>query len=1159
MQNAISFTIKKVLFFCFGLALVCALLPSVSFAACNGAKPKCSAALSSSANGGCIPTTTSGGVFTNNSSNQMKASCLSEKLKNGCFNSTPASFIGSYNMAGWRKKSEGGKRNHNGSDMETGGRNNVVAYASAKGTVKGCAPSGSGGRTTVINHQKQCESSKGPSTYSTIYRHLYKQTKCSGSVEKDGKIGIVGGSNYHRKSGKLCDNALQGGGPVGSCKPYAIHSHVEIIDGDISHLSTSVTGRTVMQISCGGLQALCGDCPVNTDSCKGAQSNFDDGTRASGDEENLGPDGDASGEPSKCSAGDYFDKSDCVTCGLFTVIFNAASGIAGSAISKLAEPSKGIVLIGFSIWLAIYILKQIASFQKSSPADMLKGIILQGTRVAVVVLILSGSLFWVMDLTLNPVMQTGLSFAQTLNPNSTCSGSYVDKVKGYKGNLDASASDGLPNSMGTSIVCTIKNLEDSVGMLAAFGNYAICLAFYDKAVWDGVIPHLGYLLSGVFLWASGIFLLLTFPWLLVDCILQLCIAAAMIPCAVASFAFKSTTKYIGIVWNFFMNAMFTLVFMAILVYILNSMFQDWIGLPDDLSEFDVTRFLSSGEGGLAWWGLAGFKILAICFLYICFFGEAGKMAGLFANGMSFSGGGIGSKVGSVVNETGKRLGTGAAKMTASAAGAVGQGINALAGNQFRSGMNHLKGKAIQKLGGRELKDADGNVVGYQARFKILGFTQTRTVTKDANGRWVQTKETHQTTKADKAFKPMKDAQGNTTWGVKTKDAEGNTVYEQMKKTVDAKTGNIIYTSKDGKSQLVTDKNGKILKYKRDKDDTMQQEKSPGSVENINDGIMHRRVMRDKNGNIISENTEFKINSAKHIINKDGSINMHAYNQIMQNVKPENREAAMRAIAEKALAARGQKLDKTFKNSKTTMNPDGSLTISQLNNDGTLQNIQVQMMDGHMITTNRITDTKGNITVQKSNGTMSRIQKYQRQKDGTYVKSTRYAFTDEVHSRSRLSPPLDKDGVWGYGINPQDAMKGFTKEDFDKHLSQLNRPKNMETMMEKTTFKDLLNLQNELTGNAQEKDLLDSAINQALGTATSNPEMLKNLDNDNMMSLVMLADKNIKNKDGNVNQERVNAINQIISQIKDEEKAKLLKEDISAELKTALQNKQEVKY
>lgn len=1028
-----------------------ALSAAPSFSSCNGVTPECSAATNSESQGGCSPNKTSSGSLVGSASQQVKAKCVADQTSGGCFNSVPVSSVGSYNREGARSST----RNHYGSDLGTGKKTNVLAYAAADGVVMGCSISTGGGRTTVIRHTKHCDgASKNGQYYSTIYRHLFKQTKCSGEVKKDQAIGIVGGSNASSRSGPVCDNPLQ----AKNCSHYyAIHLHFEVVNSAMSASSTYVGGSQTMQASCGNLQALCGGCPTSTKSCLGGMQSFSDGNSASGSEVDdasmpVGagaPNGeefvDGSGE-SSCILSDYLDKQTCTTCGIFKTIFNAASNLAQTAISKLAAPSKNLVLIGFLIWLAIYVLKQISSFQGASPGDLLKGIFLQGARVAIVVYILSGALYQVMDITLTPVMQTGLTFANMLNPNSNCDSSadYMGGIVGYdtdKG-MQETSQGGLPRNLGQSIICTIKNLEDSVGVLLALGNYSTCYAFHDKALWDGVIPHLGYFLSGMGLWLVGVFLLFAFPWCLIDCILQLCIAAAMIPCSIAAFAFKSTAKYLGIIWNFFMNAMFNLIFLAVLMFILTSMFKEWIGLTDEsLSTFDPILLITAVKAnGLAWWGVGFFKIFAFVFLFVCFIDEVPSMASKFATGADFGRQGIGRMVGGAVASAAKPIAKGAGHMAKRGAQSVGEATNSLAGNWVRSKKNQLKGMALVALGGRKLRDADGNVVGYQARFKgIPGFTQTRTVTKDANGVWTQTKETHQKTVADKAFKPMTDANGETTFAVRTSGKSAFAQYEQMTKSVQ-EDGTVKYTSKDGSSVLVTDQNGNILKYKRAKDTDMVTESHKGSVQTTNDAFMSKRTMVDANGKVIGSDVQFKNVSSKYLINKDGSTNMHAYNQIMNGVSAENKADAMAAMTAMHVKARGQNLDSRFKDRKVTMNKDGSVTIHQVNNDGSKQEIRASRVNDQMIIENKTTSSNGSITLQKSNGMQNKTTSFAKQADGTFIKTVKYSFTDEVHSRSRISQPLDENGAWGYGVDAQKAMAGFNSQEFQEHLDQLQDEK-----------------------------------------------------------------------------------------------------------------------
>ena len=362
------------------------------WANCNGTTPQCSEAAE------CKPATKGNGIFYQNASTRIDSACVwkNTKTDESCFDSAPVSWVGSYNMPGYRacssgKNCKGGKRNHLGSDLGAGGRTNVIAYAAADGVVAFYKQNSSySGRTLVIQHDKKCSSSgKGKSTYSTLYRHLFKVAVGVGKkVKKGDPIGVVGGSKF---VSNLCDNSAQ----AKNCSNfYAIHLHLEVFDG-LNGAASTGSSNTYMS-ACGNIQALCGGCSNDIGSCKknGAVTSATDNNTANID--GLDDVDGASAEP-KCNASSYFDKESCMFCPLFKTLFNAASEIAYIAIKKLSAPSKGLVIIGFAIWLAYLIMKQIASVQKAAPADMLKEIIFQGTRVAVVVFILSGDLFQVMD------------------------------------------------------------------------------------------------------------------------------------------------------------------------------------------------------------------------------------------------------------------------------------------------------------------------------------------------------------------------------------------------------------------------------------------------------------------------------------------------------------------------------------------------------------------------------------------------------------------------------------------------------------------------------------------------------------------------------------------------------------------------------------------
>lgn len=1014
------------------------ILPGIAYGECSINPKTCAEAFSS-----CKPAMNNG-VYTQTSKSGISSSCIKEKSDGGCFNSLPVSFGGSYNSLGYRPTGAGGNpkpRNHYGSDIGGAGKTDIVVSAAADGTVKYVKTSGGGGRTISIEHNMNCS---GGGVYKTTYRHLLSyKVNVGDSVKKDQPIGIEGGSNAKSQGAQACDHPSQKGMPgftrAGCGSNYAIHLHFEVEKGPVSSASTQATPSNVMAPYCGDLQALCGDCPQDSNECLGRGiSPAGTGITNDGHYVDDGSGGGASGEADspECSLAGYLNSDSCVFCELFKKIFNAASTIAKTANDKLAVPSRNVVSVGFMIWLAIFILKSMATYQPAKSGDILKGIIFQGFRVTVIVLILSSWLYQIMDLTLNPVMQTGLEFSQSLNPNSTCNkeADYMKNIMGYDASkgYQADSNGGLSIDLGASILCSIKNLEDSVSVMSALGSYSLCISIHKYSLFDlKFIPHLGYFTTGIVLWIAGTVLLLAFPWCLVDCILQLCIAAAMIPCAIAAYAFKITQKYISIVWNFFMNAMFNVVFLSIIIYIINSKLYSWIGLEildDGTPSVNDTIFINPLGDGLAWYGVGAIKIFGICFLCWGFFGEAKNMANAFAGAAGLGGSkGIGRMVGGTLASAGTEIGKSAGRMAGKVGSAAGEAINNNFGNQIRSGINKMKGQALKAMGGKELKDEQGNTVGYEKSFKFLGFKQTRTVSQDADGMWVQEKETHQQSKVEKAYREIEGPNGEKTY----EDVESG---EKMAKRVDEVTGNIIYETSDGRSRLVTDSNGKMLTYKRRNDTKEKTAIINGGVKKINDSYMQSRIVTDSKGNVIGIDTQFKDSVSKYLVNKDGTINMNAYNQILANAQ--NKELAAVAILNKAMQQRGQALDNRFKSRNVQLDKNGNLLVTQLNTDGSQQTISAKMVNGQMVIQNETQQANGNVITQTSNGIMTKTESATLKKDGSYEIVEKYGFSDHIHTINKVAPPLDKDGIWGYRIDANQAMTGFDSVDFDKHISQI---------------------------------------------------------------------------------------------------------------------------
>lgn len=1027
----------------------------------------------------------------------MDASCLHERSEKGCLDLTPVSCVGSYGGLGWRPDGAGGNdepRNHYGSDLGSGACKNkdgsypeIYVYAAAEGKIVYKNTATGGGRTIAMTHTKGCSNpASGGQYYKTTYRHLlaYAADINEGdTVPKHKILGLVGGSNAKCIGCQPCDAVAQRTDQykqywttAGCGKPYAVHMHYEIEDGPASSSGTAASATTALDPGCDSLQTICGGCPSapGDKSCRGKQNGWSDGTSGTVDasfDPGSATGGDPNAASSNCTYEPYLDPSTCVFCSLFKTMFNTASQVALMADKGLLEPTANIVKVGFLIWLAVYLLKMLASFNATNSGELAKGILFQGFRVAVVVIILSniGTLFHIMDLTLNPVMKTGLTFVQNLAPDTSdtpsCSkdADYMQGIMGYTakdGYSGESATGGLSTEVGEAIICNIKKMEDATGILMTLGKYSCCLSFEYSWAFK-LLPDFRYLTTGIFLWLAGLAILLTFPWCLVDCVLQLCIAAAMVPCAIGAYAFKVTSKYLKIIWDFFMNAMFNFVFMALVVYIINQQLGSWIGVNINSEPPDDTIFIKFN--GLAWYGMGFIRVAAVCFFCYVFFDEAKAMAEKFASSPGLGGGkGIGRMVGGTAVSAGTAAFKGSMRAVGKGAGALGSGVNWAVGNQFRSARNHLIGYAATKLGRNSsftTGEVDGkrSIVGHEGSFRLFGRDITFSAAKGEDGKWSLTREVHKRSKTDKAFEKVLDEDGN-----EVKDENGNTLYRARHRLfgitrdkVDMvahqdEDGNLVYESVDGKSRFTMNKDGQISSYKTQftrsylglgKAVEKKDIKQYGVNRTINTATSRTREKTDTHGNVTSSEIEMQDFNFfnRDLVRKDGTINIDTFNEMQKSIGDPKRAA--QALIAQVMAKRGLKLDNDYAERTVDIDENGVVSIhqTQKDKDGKIintQDIKAVMVGDQMFIASQSTDSVGNVVLNESNGIFRTVQTATKNKKGKYTYNFEGGFSEYTLSKNKYQAPVNYLGQWGNNINRDKALAGFSQAHYDKYMAKL---------------------------------------------------------------------------------------------------------------------------
>lgn len=299
--------------------------------------------------------------------------------------------------------------------------------------------------------------------------------------------------------------------------------------------------------------------------------------------------------------------------------------MAKKSFDNLAKAVIAVVVVAFAIWLSFVTIRFVSTMEIREPRIFVKTLLNQAFRVLVVVILLNSGLSQILALSVDPVFSTGLKVAQLAGKISdTCDlGSHNITIVGTdKG--------GLSPSMGTGILCTIKAIQDQIGDILALGELSWCLSWSSEYRVMLVFPHLGYLLTAILFYLGGFMLLFIYPFMLVDCILKLSIAVALLPAALGAFAFKITANYLQEIWKIFLNAIFSFIFLSLIIYIIASIAAD--SLSEMIGGSDVGIIMK-----FFWWMAEVIKVVAVCFLGYAVLEEMKHFADSFAGSLKIGG------------------------------------------------------------------------------------------------------------------------------------------------------------------------------------------------------------------------------------------------------------------------------------------------------------------------------------------------------------------------------------------------------------------------------------------------------------------------------------------------------------------------------------------
>ena len=335
------------------------------------------------------------------------------------------------------------------------------------------------------------------------------------------------------------------------------------------------------------------------------------------------------------------DPTTCLFCPMFKILFMAGSGVAKKSYDLFHTALGELILVFLAVSLALMILKNVASFGAKDPGTLLNDLFTKAFVCAAIYIIITQDYFNILNMTIAPIVLDGLSFVGLGSSETTCP--YMATMGGMQAKMGAMDGEAMPTEIGEMILCAINNIESKIQTLFSYGEYAWCLGTGSARIFK-IIPNPIYLIDGLLLYIGGLLFLIGYPWILADAVLQLGISFAILPFAVAGYAFQGTKNYLSKTFTWILNSLFVFIFMAILVNVVLGYVADLLGLIFK-GTGDSKELFENPLKGIAFFGPNMMKILFILAVGWVYMPLVKDLAKNFAPGASLS---AAQKTGSVV-------------------------------------------------------------------------------------------------------------------------------------------------------------------------------------------------------------------------------------------------------------------------------------------------------------------------------------------------------------------------------------------------------------------------------------------------------------------------------------------------------------------------------
>jgi len=264
---------------------------------------------------------------------------------------------------------------------------------------------------------------------------------------------------------------------------------------------------------------------------------------------------------------DNIYKSGCYPCMVVKSLISAfLNGVAFlEDVSK--EAGTKILILGFFLWIAFYIIQQVSSFKNIEPMAMINDMLIMAFKVlgAWVVIQVGFQIF--VDYIIVPFLGWGIDFGTyVLAATTTVTGLDISGTQVDTSYLVPEGGGGiLPAHLLNNLMTYVGAVDGTVTNHMKLGHMVTCHAVHHHGAWNvGIlIPNFWIWLCGAAIWFAGFMMTLSILYYLVDMSFKLGFALIALPIVTGLWPFGITRNKFGACVKIILNAAGIFVFLAL--------------------------------------------------------------------------------------------------------------------------------------------------------------------------------------------------------------------------------------------------------------------------------------------------------------------------------------------------------------------------------------------------------------------------------------------------------------------------------------------------------------------------------------------------------------------------------------------------------------------